>query len=196
MGKRRIFWLFFSLALFSFFSAKATHIVGGEFELQYLQPETYQLRLILYNDDVHGNPGAIDSYAQVFIWRKRDNAPMGSHYLPNRSRENVPYTNPACAIASLKTSKIIYSAQINLPASIYNDPEGYYVTYERCCRNNIISNIVAPEGTGQTFYLEFPPVVVDGEEFVNSSPILFPPSSSKPSMKKSYSPPSATGAKL
>ncbi|EMR01090.1 hypothetical protein ADICEAN_03778 [Cesiribacter andamanensis AMV16] len=39
----------------------------------------------------------------------------------------------------------------------------------------MISNIVQPGFTGQAFYLEFPAVVKDGVQFVNSSPILFPP---------------------
>ncbi|WP_224997824.1 gliding motility-associated C-terminal domain-containing protein [Cesiribacter sp. SM1] len=156
--------------------AFATHIVGGEFELQYLQRERYRLRLILYNDDINGNPGAIDPNAQVYIWSKRNNQLMQIVNLPYRSREDVPYTNPACAIARLKTSKVVYSSDITLREDFYNDEEGYYVTYERCCRNNIINNIVRPDASGQTFYLEFPPVVnSNGESFVNSSPVLFPP---------------------
>ena len=175
MGKPRLFWLILCLTLFCVTQLSATHIVGGEFELQYLRQETYRLRLILYNDDIHGSPGAIDSYAQVHFWRKSDNTYLESANLPYHSRENVPYTNPACAIASLKTSKVIYASDIFLSADTYTDPEGYYVTYERCCRNHVISNIVDPGATGQTFYLEFPPVMLNGEEFVNSSPMLFPP---------------------
>ena len=175
MGKQSIFWLVLGLILFTTLQVHATHIVGGEFELQYIERERYRLRLILYNDDIFGNPGAIDASAQVFIWRKKDNAYMGAETLYQVARENVPYTNPTCAIARLKTSKVIYSSEVYLSGSRYNDPDGYYVTYERCCRNNSIFNIERPGDTGQTFYLEFPPVVRDGEPFINSSPILFPP---------------------
>jgi gliding motility-associated-like protein len=176
MGKKGILWYILALLLLvSAGPAFATHIVGGEFELQYLQRERYRLRLILYNDDINGNPGAIDPNAQVFIWSKRNNQLMQTVTLPYRSREDVPYTNPACAIARLKTSKVTYSTDITLREDFYNDEEGYYITYERCCRNNIIHNIVRPDAAGQTFYLEFPAVVRGGEPFVNSSPILFPP---------------------
>ncbi|MCW5909605.1 MAG: gliding motility-associated C-terminal domain-containing protein [Cyclobacteriaceae bacterium] len=75
----------------------------------------------------------------------------------------------------------MYSTIIELPVSIYNDPIGYYASWQRCCRNYSITNIYSqvPGGAniaaGQTFYLEFPPVVKNGEPFINSSPRLFPP---------------------
>jgi gliding motility-associated-like protein len=155
--------------------ASATHIVGGEFELQHQQNYSYRLRLILYNDDIYGSPAAIDNEALVHIRRKRDHAFVTSIRLPYTSRAAVPYTNPDCVIPNLKTSKITYQASVTLSPEIYNDPDGYYITYERCCRNGVIHNIVRPGQTGQAFYLEFPPVVKEGVQFINSSPILFPP---------------------
>jgi gliding motility-associated-like protein len=52
---------------------------------------------------------------------------------------------------------------------------GYYVVWERCCRNEVITNILNPGAVGQAFYLEFPAIVKDDKPFINSSPILFPP---------------------
>ena len=175
MEMKRVFCLVFLALLFCTFSASATHIVGGEFELQHLKEQNYLLRLILYNDDVNGSANAIDGSATVHIWRKRDNSPVTSFYLPRSKRQNVDYTNPDCVIPQLRTSKVIYEATVYLNPEVYNDEQGYYVTYERCCRNHIIDNIVRPEATGQTFYLEFPPVMMHGEPFINSSPVLFPP---------------------
>ena len=69
--------------------------------------------------------------------------------------------------------------------NVYNDPQGYYIVWQRCCRNYQITNIYSeaplsgdpadPNAAGQTFYLEFPPVVKKGVKFYNSSPRLFPP---------------------
>ena len=42
-------------------AAQATHIVGGEMDLQYLSGNTYQLTLNLYFDAVNGSPGALDT---------------------------------------------------------------------------------------------------------------------------------------
>lgn len=158
------------------FQARASHIVGGEFELVHIQNNTYRLSLVLYSDDINIiDPAAIDPTAVVHIWQKNNNSLIRSITLPKVSHKPVPYSNPNCVIPYLKTSKIVYSAEIVLDGSTFNSPEGYYINYERCCRNGVLNNIRFPGETGQAFYLEFPPVVKDGEPFINSSPNLFPP---------------------
>ena len=172
----RIFAPLFLFFLGLLLPAQATHIVGGELELVHISGNRYRLSLILYSDDIHiEDPAAIDPQAIVHIWQKSNNKRIRSITLPKKSHTQVPYTNPRCSIAQLSTSKIVYSTQITLEDGIFNDPEGYYVNYERCCRNGVINNIQNPGATGQAFYLEFPAVVKDGEAFINSSPNLFPP---------------------
>jgi hypothetical protein len=156
-------------------SSVATHIVGGEFELIHIRDDVYQLNLIQYFDNVNGDPGAEDPEITARIFRKSDNHAMRLVTLPHSGFTFVPYTNIECTVDELETKRILYSTYITLPPEEYNDPYGYYIAWERCCRNNIITNIEQPGLTGQTFYLEFPPVVKDGEPFINSSPILFPP---------------------
>lgn len=102
--------------------------------------------------------------------------------LPLISDTKVEYTNLDCSIAEVDTRKLIYSAEIFLNPELFNDPLGYYITWQRCCRNYSIQNIYSenPQAggvlfAGQTFNLEIPPVVKDGQPFVNSSPRLFPP---------------------
>ncbi len=138
----------------------STHIVGGEFELVYIQDYNYEIRLIQYFDHIHGNPGAEDDYLMAYIFRKRDNQYVYSIGLTNKGSEFVPYTNPECRKTGiqLQTRKITYTSELYLSPTVYNDPQGYYIVWERCCRNGIITNIREPEATGQAFYLEFPPV--------------------------------------
>ncbi len=163
--------------------AWASHIVGGEFELLHVEGSTYKLNLNLYFDVVNGNPGARDNQANVRIYRKSDNQPMMDVTLPFISTTRVDYFQPDCSNGSVVTDKLIYSATISLSSELFSDPQGYYIAWERCCRNYTITNIFSdpPNGdgsgnyAGQTFYLEFPPVVKDGEAFINSSPQLFPP---------------------
>lgn len=167
------------LPLFFLFSSRlfATHIVGGEFELIHVSGYTYNLKLNQYFDHIHGNPGAEDQYVLAIIYSKKDDSFISYAQLVNVHSEFVPYTNPLCNNNSinLQTRKIVYETEIYLYANIYNDPEGYYIVWERCCRNGIITNIREPENSGMTFYLEFPPVVKNNKPFINSSPILFPP---------------------
>jgi hypothetical protein len=172
--------LILTLLLLISFPVVASHIVGGEFELIYVSGTTYRINMILYFDLINGNPDAKDPRVTVSIFRKSDNAKMTDISLPLVSESPVSYTQPSCSNGGLQTKKIVYSSTIDLLSSIYNDPQGYYISWQRCCRNYNIDNIYsqAPGGSlyaGQTFYLEFPPVVKNGQPFINSSPRLFPP---------------------
>ncbi|WP_210515206.1 gliding motility-associated C-terminal domain-containing protein [Hymenobacter terricola] len=171
-------WSAFLLFLGSWLSAspaRATHIVGGEMELVHNSGDSYTLLLNLYFDAVNGSPGALDADLTASIFDKGNNTRMMNVVLPLTSNTFVNYTNPACAQPTLSTRKLVYSKLINLPANAYTSVQGYYVAVERCCRNNSISNIVAPGSAAQTFYLEFPAVVRNGQPFYDSTPRIFPP---------------------
>ncbi|QDA62117.1 gliding motility-associated C-terminal domain-containing protein [Hymenobacter jejuensis] len=155
--------------------AHATHIVGGELDLQYKSGGSYQLTLTLYFDAINGSPGALDNDLTATIFEKGTNRRMQDIVLPLTNNTFVAYTNPACTSPSLSTRQLIYSRAIDLPAASYSNGTGYYVAVERCCRNNGISNIVAPGDAGQTFYLEFPAVSRRGQPFIDSTPRIFPP---------------------
>ena len=159
---------------------QATHIVGGEFEMSHLSGNNYRLKLRIYFDNINGNAAAEDLNALVHIYRKTDNVFMDSVRLLKTSNNMlVPYTNPSCKVidttGQIETRIIEYEETVFLPASNYNDPQGYYVVWERCCRNGNITNLTLPGTQGQVFYLEFPPVAINGLPFINSSPQLFPP---------------------
>lgn len=156
--------------------AKANHIVGGELELVHLDGFNYRLNLIQYFDLAQtGNPGP-EASLEAYIFRKRDNVIMDIRTLPLSNQDLVPYTNIACIIDELSTLRAVFTTDIFLSPEQYNDPEGYYIVWERCCRNFAITNIQNPGGTGMTYLLDFPPVVDEnGDPFVNSSPQLFPP---------------------
>ncbi|AMR26524.1 hypothetical protein A0257_04970 [Hymenobacter psoromatis] len=156
-------------------AARATHIVGGEMDLQYLSGNTYQLTMNLYFDAVNGAPGALDASLTAGIFDKATNRQLASVNLPLVSNTFVSYTIPACAIGALSTKALVYRNTIELPPGTYNGSQGYYAAVERCCRNISISNIVAPQDAAQTFYLEFPAVVRGGQTFRDSTPRVFPP---------------------
>lgn len=163
------------------FPLAASHIVGGEFEIQYISGTSYRINLILYFDELNGLSGARDPNVSARIYRKRDNAVIQSVvFLDKVSETPVSYTQPACSRGEIVTTKLVYSNVFNMPASMYDDPDGYYIVWERCCRNYTITNVVSNDPqfgqyAGQTFYLEFPPVVKNGVPFINSTPRLFPP---------------------
>ncbi len=163
--------------------AGASHIVGGEFELIHVSGSTYRLNLIIYFDNINGAVGAKDETATVSIFRKSKDTFISSVVLPLVTELRVDYTQPECSSGEIVTDKLFYSTEITLDPAVFKEPEGYYVVWERCCRNYNITNIFsenpAPQvggiAAGQTFLLEFPAVVKNGKPFINSSPRLFPP---------------------
>lgn len=153
------------------------HIVGGEFELVHVEGYTYELRLIQYRDALQQENTVIESYVTVRIFQKNNNQIMGDFNLYYRSDYDLSYNNPACADDVLKTSAVVYASKVFLDPATYNHEQGYYVAWERCCRNNSIDNVVLdqPNTVGMTYYMEFPPVVKKGAKFENSSPGSFQP---------------------
>ncbi len=143
--------------------------------MQHLEGYIYRLQLNLYFDVVNGNPDALDQTITVSIFEKGSNRLVRTEMMRLREQSYVPYTNIDCTVGQLVTKRLVYYETISLPPSTFSSLDGYYVTWERCCRNGTINNIVRPEDAAQTFYMEFPAVARRGQPFVNSSPVLFPP---------------------
>jgi gliding motility-associated-like protein len=154
----------------------ATHIVGGDINMQCLNPKepgNYKITVSLYFDDLNGSNGALDNSITITIFRKSDNLRMLDIPINLTDRNPVIYTNPACAtLRSLKTSVLRYIKVVELLPKTYDDPAGYYIVWERCCRNNDIDNIVNAKAAGMVFYVEFPPLIHNDKPFVNSTPVF------------------------
>ncbi len=163
-----------TIALFTT-KALAFHIVGGEIELIHLNGFNYRINVIQYFDRAQTfNPGP-EAQIYVFTYRKSDRELIRIDTLSLTSQKRVLYTNPDCAIAELSTEKVLFTKDVTLDPNQFNDPEGYFFVWERCCRNGAVVNISNPLATGMTYALDFPPIMKDGVPFVNSSPSLFPP---------------------
>jgi gliding motility-associated-like protein len=158
----------FVLILLTSTVGRASHIVGGNLELQLISPisSTYRLSLVMFFDKKNARSNSMNTEITAAIFRKRDNQRMMLVPMPLQENRAVVYANSSCATQQgLETSFLSYDAIVNLPPNLYNDPNGYYVVWERCCRNNVINNILSPGQTGNTFYMEFPPTTI-----TNSSP--------------------------
>lgn len=178
MNLYRSLWLLLTVIGFLLIisnTARATHLVGGEIEVLYLGPNqsyTHRINLNMYFDNVNGDPGAIDPTIILAIYGKSNNVLVSPITLPRISRSNVSYSNSSCVTDRLSTLLVRYSTDVSFP-SAFNDPKGYYIVWERCCRNGTINNLIAPEGAGAAFYLEFPaPFTASGAVYKNSSPVF------------------------
>jgi gliding motility-associated-like protein len=171
------FVLFF-LLIISSFSIRANHILGGNFELNNTGTNGYfELKLNLFFDKARRAIQAADNNLKVAIYRKSDNKLMKSLTIASSQIQGTPlvYTNERCAAAQgLNIAIISFNENIYLDPALYDDPQGYYIVWDRCCRNEA-TNIANSLNTGMLFYLEFPPLLKAGTEFKNSSPKFVAP---------------------
>lgn len=150
--------------------ASASHIVGGNFTLTHQSGDRYLLELDLFLDCINGNKNAFIDSPFVGIYKKATNAFVESVQLfyQESASGKLKIGDTKCADkVDYCLFQEHYEATISMPASKYGDPDGYYLSWERCCRNSTIVNIKNPEAEGVVIYLEIPP-----STFQNSTPIF------------------------
>jgi gliding motility-associated-like protein len=160
-------------------SAQASHIVGGEFSLTWMgRGHRYMLGMYLYYDDIHAQGDLKDKGITVSVFEKGTNTFVEEIAMPLTTFEKfVEYRVPDCVKEKdVRTRILFYSKEVALLPEIYDHPQGYYVQFERCCRNEIIDNIENPDEVGMTFYMEFPAV---GRHDANGDLTVFRNSSPK-----------------
>ncbi len=145
--------------------AKATHIVGGEIYYDMLATGSYRVTLKLYRDCSNSTNAIYDDLASIMVF-DGSGAYVTTIDIPFPGSVNVPNTinNPCInAPTNICVQEAVYQANVNLPPKT----GGYYLVYQRCCRNNTILNLINPGSVGSTYIEHIPgPEVVA----VNSSP--------------------------
>ncbi|MDQ3047126.1 MAG: PKD domain-containing protein [Bacteroidota bacterium] len=168
--KCRFFFILFLFTLISF-KGLATHIVGGEIYYDRLGGNNYRITLKIYRDCSPGTAG-FDSPATIFVFNSSGTF-VDSVEIPFPGSVILPVTiNNPCFTAptNICVEEAVYQTVMNLPPI----PGGYDLTYQRCCRNGTILNLILPGDVGSTYTAHIPDnSVAPG----NSSPryTLFPP---------------------
>jgi gliding motility-associated-like protein len=166
MNKKLLTFLALIAGLLIAFSGKATHIVGGELNYKNLGANNYEIRLTVYRDCYVGVP-PFDDPASVGIFNS-NNQLLQVLEMTFRGLDTLPPTiNDPCTIPPLDFCYEVttYIDTINLPPLT----GGYQISYQRCCRNRNILNIINPECVGATYYATIPgPEVVA----INSNPVI------------------------
>ncbi len=151
--------------------ARATHIVGGEIYYDNLGNNDYKIHMKVYRDCFNGIP-PLDSPAFVTIF-DASGTMVTTLNMPLLSSTTIPpsINNPCIQTPNnVCVQEGVYELIVNLPPKV----GGYYIVYQRCCRNNSILNLVNPGDVGSTYWEHIPgPEVV----VVNNSPRFkkFPP---------------------
>lgn len=150
------------------FKASATHIVGGEIMYKYKGRSgsnyRYEITLNIYLDCKNGEAGAINSDAVSFI---------NVFDKDNNNEIDLDLSTTANASSPTRVSDVNYKCILNKPnacvdkytfvkeISFPSNTNGYVITFERCCRNKDIDNLLnnnSPDGRssnyGATYWTE------------------------------------------
>lgn len=178
--KRRMTLLYFLLLAF-LQPLSAKHIIGGVITYTCKGNGQYDFTMKVYRD-VFGGGADFDSPAQIAIYRCGNGISCTSLGTGNAFLTlSVPLSFPVIQIQNptypclvvppnIRVEEGTYHFSLNLPVST----ESYHIVYQRCCRNNTISNIYDPANTGASFTVEITP---EAQLLCNSSPVFdgFPP---------------------
>lgn len=174
-------FIFGGLMLIMGLSVQARHIIGGVMTYEALGNDRYHFVLKMYRDCNCTDCAPFDPQAAIGVYLCDDNGscagqsqnrPFRQYTIDVLSIERVDPPDYPCLIPpDVCVQEGIYEFTIELPRSDQN----YVVSYQRCCRNETISNIFDPGGSGATFSVT---LTAQAQELGNSSPTFddYPPS--------------------
>lgn len=179
----------FLLLISASFILEARHIVGGDIEVRASNLDgdnmvTYDVTLNVYRDCFQGGIAMITGFgddattqrATIGIFRRVNGSWQFFRSLSVERQftngERILPENTSCIEIppSLCVDRNEYNFTIDLP--IHDD--SYLISYQRCCRNETITNIVEPGDQGIAYTYE---ITAASQQIVNSSPSFnnFPP---------------------
>ena len=169
--------LFITLFLLSF-SSKAAHLVGGEISYKCVgtgtNGNTYQIRLTIYRD-CNSSGAPFDMQAPITIYGgPNQNTVVQTVMVARGPIVGIPavVNNPCLQTPpNVCTEKATYTTNVTLQPATH----GYTITYQRCCRNNTISNVANSGTWGSSYYIKIPPqdsVCNSSCAFISDPPIV------------------------
>ncbi|MCO5249051.1 MAG: PKD domain-containing protein [Chitinophagales bacterium] len=157
-------------------NAFATHLVGGEMNYKFIEKGVYEISLTVYRDCFLGVPD-FDLPGYILVYEGNGNF-LGYYSILGNPKIKLPVEiNDDCFVVppSVCVEKKEY---IFVGEGLDSNSTGYYLSYQRCCRNESIMNAYADEtdfagDAGMNLYAYIPPI----GELINSNPVFksFPP---------------------
>jgi len=150
--------LLFILSCGLVFCAKANHITGGEIyyilKSQSGNNYTYTVTLKLYRD--HFSTGAqLDDVAPIAIFDRLTGRMIWNSSVQRSFVEELDLGSPGPCINN--PPAVFYDVgHYQFDVTLSGTPNGYIVTYQRCCRIAGINNLTSSSAVGATYVAEIP----------------------------------------
>jgi gliding motility-associated-like protein len=156
---------FFLLSLLLAYTASASHIIGGDITVKSLGSNRFKITLLFFRDC--SSSVNFDDPIPLGIYDKVTNAQFMTDSMKLISITPIHLGDSCFSPPNLCVEQGLFIDTISLP----NNPHGYYLSWERCCRNGVISNLVSPGTTGMVFYAEVPdPALFDSTPVFGTYP--------------------------
>ncbi len=153
----------------------ATHVVGGELQVKWISGTIYQVTLNTYINEISANVNevAVSTLETVYLATSVVPSPNNTYIsrldLPLVYNNQIATNDNFCATHDVvQTNLLIYSKPVDLAQYLGSwGAQTYYITWELCCRNEIITNLEKPANQMIALYLMCPPLATK-----NSSPVF------------------------
>jgi len=151
-----LFLLFFSANL------SATHVIGGNVLYRCLGNDQYEITVEFAVDCALGDGAALalDSFATVKVFDTNNNwltdlGDGGQWVVEVQDVLQLGDPNVACRVLDnpVCVQRQRYVQVVDLPFN----PDGYIISFRRCCRNSSLLNVTEPLDTGATYWIEITP---------------------------------------
>lgn len=136
----------------------ATHVAGGSMTYRCLGNSRYEVSLEFRRDCFNGARDAqFDRFASVTIFNSNNQLMVT---LGNGGEVRIPFIDDDTLNERLTSICNVIGDDVCVQTTVYKDtiilparPGGYILAYQRCCRNNALSNVADPLNTGATYWV-------------------------------------------
>jgi len=158
--------------MFSCKWASGSHLIGGDLTYKRLTGNQFEVSLKLFRDCLTGQAG-FDASIEIGIFERNTHLILDSVEILLTQTYPIPLNMPGSTCApppDICGETGLYRDTITLGPNA----NGYYISWQRCCRNAGIINIVNGFNTGMVYYVEVPnPAIINNSAVFNYEPLPY-----------------------
>lgn len=168
-------FVIFIVFFFCVLASRATHIAGGDITYKNLGNNLFEINMQIFLDCENGTSGAIELEQEIFIsmFDAKSNTFIRDFKMtPYSTKDRITGTPYKCV--KIPANACIQIFRYRSVQNINPGTNGVIISWQRCCRNNIIKNINAPGEQGLNAWTTIPPASIkDNSPVFKNNPVLF-----------------------